>query len=52
MQHWQRDTDFAGIRDAAGLAKLPEAEQAEWRKLWADVAQLLKATEPKSPAKE
>ena len=27
------------------LAKLPKAEQEEWRKLWADVAALLKKVE-------
>jgi hypothetical protein len=37
----QTDSDFVGVRDAQALAKLPEAEQAEWSKLWADVEQLL-----------
>jgi Tfp pilus assembly protein PilF len=46
MQHWQQDSDFAGVRDAAALAKLPEAERAAWQKLWADVADLLKRTGP------
>jgi hypothetical protein len=41
LQHWQNDTDLAGVRDQAALAKLPEAERAEWKKLWADVAKLL-----------
>jgi tetratricopeptide (TPR) repeat protein len=37
LQHWQEDADLARLRDAAALAKLPEAERAEWQKLWADV---------------
>jgi serine/threonine-protein kinase len=41
LSWWLRDPDLAGIRDAAALAKLPEAEQARCRQLWADVAQLL-----------
>jgi hypothetical protein len=46
-QHWQLDSDLAGIRDDAELAKLPEPERAAFRKLWADVDALLKkATQP------
>jgi len=41
LAHWQSDTDFIGVRDANSLAKLPEGEQAEWGKFWADVDQLL-----------
>jgi hypothetical protein len=44
MQHWQQDTDLAGVRDKESLAKLPEAERKEWEKLWADVAALLERT--------
>jgi serine/threonine protein kinase/tetratricopeptide (TPR) repeat protein len=52
LQNWQRDSDFAGVRDAAALAKLPEAERIAWQKFWADVAELLKRTdEPKAPEK-
>jgi hypothetical protein len=40
MAHWQQDTDFAGVRGTEALAKLPEAERAEWTKLWQDVAAL------------
>jgi hypothetical protein len=42
LRHWQHDADLAGVRDAAALAKLPDAERAEWQKLWADVDALLK----------
>ncbi len=39
---WQMDTDLAGIRDQAALAKLPAEEQKALTQLWADVAELLK----------
>jgi serine/threonine-protein kinase len=42
LRHWQEDADLAGLRDAAALAKLPEAERAEWQKLWADAEETLK----------
>jgi tetratricopeptide (TPR) repeat protein len=42
LRHWQKDSDLAGVRQAAALAKLPEAERAEWQKLWDEVAALLK----------
>jgi hypothetical protein len=52
MTHWLQDADFAGIRDAAALARLPEAERTDWQKLWADVAGLLRRTdEPKAAEK-
>jgi serine/threonine protein kinase/Flp pilus assembly protein TadD len=41
LAHWQRDSDLASLRDKDALAKLPEAEREAWRKLWADVADLL-----------
>jgi tetratricopeptide (TPR) repeat protein/tRNA A-37 threonylcarbamoyl transferase component Bud32 len=41
LRHWQKDTDLAGVRDRAALAKLPEAERKDWAKLWGDVAALL-----------
>jgi tetratricopeptide (TPR) repeat protein len=45
MQHWQQDADFASVRGDA-LAKLPETERKEWRKLWDDVAALLEKVMP------
>jgi serine/threonine protein kinase/Flp pilus assembly protein TadD len=52
MQHWQKDSDFAGVRGDAALARLPEAERDAWQKLWAEVADLLKRTdEPTAAAK-
>ncbi|HVS35086.1 MAG TPA: hypothetical protein VMS17_05855 [Gemmataceae bacterium] len=46
LQHWQEDSDLAGVRDAAALEKLPEAERADWKKPWADVNALLKMVSP------
>ena len=40
LTHWQTDPDLAGVRDQAGLAKLPDTERAAWAKLWADVEAL------------
>jgi serine/threonine-protein kinase len=40
MQHWQRDVDFAGVRNEEALAKLPEAERQLWKELWQDVQAL------------
>ena len=42
LEHWKVDSDLAGVRDKAGLAKLPEAERGNWQALWADVENLLK----------
>ena len=42
LQHWQKDTDLAGVRDAQALAQLPEAERQEWQALWSDVTTLRK----------
>jgi tetratricopeptide (TPR) repeat protein len=41
LQHWKADGDLVGIRDPEALAKLPEAEQAACRALWAEVDALL-----------
>ena len=41
LQHWQRDPDFAQVREVAALKRLPEAERQGWRDLWAEVARLL-----------
>jgi hypothetical protein len=42
LKHWQEDADLAGIRDKDAVTKLPEAEQVAFRKLWADVDEVLK----------
>jgi tetratricopeptide (TPR) repeat protein len=46
LRHWREDADLAGVRDAGALEKLPEAERAAWRKLWADVDALLQKAAP------
>jgi hypothetical protein len=47
MQHWLKDSDFAGVRAPDALAKLPEAERSAWHNLWAAVADTLAAAQPK-----
>jgi tetratricopeptide (TPR) repeat protein len=42
LRHWQQDADLAGLRDPAAVAQLPADEQQACKKLWADVAALLK----------
>ncbi len=49
MQQWLEDTDFAGVRGDSALAKLPDEERAAWRKLWADVAEMLTKAQGKAP---
>jgi tetratricopeptide (TPR) repeat protein len=48
MQHWQQDSDLAGLRDRAALAKLPAEQQKACTQLWADVATLLKKAQEKT----
>ena len=40
MHHWLQDTDLAGVRDEQALARLPQAEGGDWRKLWHEVEAL------------
>jgi hypothetical protein len=43
LTRWQHtDPDLGGVRAPEGLAGLPEAEQAAWRALWAEVEVLQK----------
>jgi hypothetical protein len=48
MRRWLNDPDLAGIRQTQALAPLPAAEGAEWHRLWADVAALLRKAEDKA----
>ncbi len=41
LQHWKADTDLAGIREPAALAKLPADEQTVCRNLWSQVEALV-----------
>ena len=45
MLHWRRDSDLAGLRDAAALAKLPAEAQKAFAQLWAAVAATLQKAE-------
>ncbi len=42
LKHWEVDSDLAGLREAAALAKLPDDEQKACRALSAEVEALLK----------
>jgi serine/threonine-protein kinase len=42
LQHWKVDPDLAGIRDEAGLSKIPEDERKACRGLWPGVNAVLK----------
>ena len=41
IRHWQEDSDLAGIRQEAALARLPAEERAACTRLWKDAAALL-----------
>ena len=47
LGHWLREGDFASVRDDKALLSLPDNELLRWRKLWQDVAALLKQAEAK-----
>jgi serine/threonine-protein kinase len=51
MLHSLTDPDLAGVRGEDALARLPEAERADWQKLWQDVEALRPraAGPPKKP---
>ena len=40
LAHWLEGTDFNGVRGEKALAGLPEAERADWQKLWQEVEAL------------
>ena len=42
LRHWQVDPDLTDVRDTA-LRKLPANEQADWQRLWLEVATVLKS---------
>jgi hypothetical protein len=46
---WKRDSELAGVREADGLAQLPEPERKVWQALWTNVDHRL-AAKAKSPA--
>ena len=50
LRHWQQGADLAGVRDKDALAALPAVERAEWEKLWAGVADLLRRLDKQAAA--
>jgi serine/threonine-protein kinase len=40
LNDWQKDSDLAGLRDQAALAKLQAAEREQWQQFWAEVVVL------------
>jgi serine/threonine-protein kinase len=50
LARWQDDADLAGVRGEPALARLPAAEREGWRRLWADVTDLLAALPTPSAA--
>jgi serine/threonine-protein kinase len=51
LLHWLHDTDFAGVRGTAALARLPEAERGDWQLLWQEV-EALRQRAARPPEKE
>lgn len=45
LRRWREDSALAGVREATALEKLPESERSEWKKLWAEVEELVKRSE-------
>jgi tetratricopeptide (TPR) repeat protein len=49
LQHWKADSDLAGLREEAALAKLPDDGRTACRALWAEVDALLKKARDAKP---
>jgi hypothetical protein len=49
LEHWQKDADLAGIREADSLKTLPEAERKDWKALWVEVGALLGKARAQKP---
>jgi len=45
LQHWQKDTDLASVRDPNALEALPEPERQAWQTLWEKVSAVLAKAE-------
>src|SRR5579864_4279203 len=52
MQHWLGDPDFAGVRGAEALTKLPGPERQAWQELWSDVEALRAKADGKNSGPE
>ena len=49
LLQWPADVDLAAVRDAAALAKLPEAERKQWQALWSEGNALLRKAQGQKP---
>ncbi len=49
LRHWLEDPDFAGVREADALKRLPEMERADWQRLWEEVEALRRSAEQLPP---
>jgi len=49
LQHWQEDSDLAGVRETEALQKLPDVQRKAWEDLWAECKDLLKKTRGARP---
>jgi hypothetical protein len=49
MRHWRKDTDLVAVRDAEGLATLPEAERRDWLALWSEFDALMRKAGESKP---
>jgi hypothetical protein len=52
LRHWLEDPDFAGVRGAEALTRLPEAERQLWQTLWDQVADVRARALAKSTPKQ
>jgi tetratricopeptide (TPR) repeat protein/membrane protease YdiL (CAAX protease family) len=50
LRDWQGNADLAGVRDAAALARLPEAERNAWEQLWGEVEDCARKAPPPTEA--
>jgi hypothetical protein len=46
LRVWQRDIGLEGVREAAALVQLPEAEREAWQKLWQNVNEVRATASP------
>ncbi len=51
MQHRLQDADFAGVRDAEALARIPEATRKDWQEMWKEVETLRQRAAERPKAK-
>jgi serine/threonine-protein kinase len=52
LEHWQHDSDLAGVRGEPAMARMAAEEQPGWRQLWADVETTLAKARQENSGKE